>query len=170
VPGDAAPCVSDDLIIRPAVPGEHRLAADVMVEARARAEIDGTMPPGCHGPEAVEAWMRDVVLPDREVYVATADEQAVGLLVLDTAWLDQLHVRPTWWRRGVATTLLSLAKALRPHGFGLWVFEVNTPARRLYERGGLVVVRRTDGRDNEERAPDVAYAWQPPGGARLADD
>jgi GNAT superfamily N-acetyltransferase len=157
--------MSGSLLLRPAVTGEHGLAVEVLAQARAQAEADATMPPGRHGPEEVETWMRDVVLPTREVWVAMADERAVGLLVLDTAWLDQLHVRPTWWRCGVATALLSLAKSLRPDGFRLWVFEVNTPARRLYEREGLVAVRRTDGSGNEERAPDIEYVWHPTGGA-----
>jgi hypothetical protein len=51
--------------------------------------------------------------------------------------------------------------ALRPDGFELWVFAVNTRARRLYERHGLVAVEFTDGAGNEEGAPDVRYAWRP---------
>lgn len=162
---------SEDLVVRPAMHGEHRLCAGVQSEARARAEADGMMPPGRHGQDDVEAWMRDVVLPTREVWLAldaSDGESAVGLLVLDMRWLDQLHVRPAWWRRGVATTLLSLATSLRPDGFGLWVFEVNEPARRFYERHGLVPVRRTDGADNEEGAPDIEYAWRPGHRGRLA--
>lgn len=156
--------MTGDLVVRPAFPGEHDRCAQVLVEARAQAVADGTMPPTRHGPEQVADWMRDVVLPTREVWLAvepTTGETPVGLLVLDDAWLDQLHVRPAWWRRGIASTLLSLAMALRPDGFGLWVFEVNEPARRLYLRHGLFEVARTDGRDNEEGAPDVAYAWRP---------
>lgn len=156
--------MTEDLAVRPVLPGEHRRCAQVLVEARAQAAADRTMPPGRHGLAEVEAWMRDVVLPTREVWLAveaTSVETPVGLLVLDGAWLDQLHVRPAWWRRGVASMLLSLAMALRPDGFGLWVFEVNEPARRLYLRHGLFEVAHTDGRDNEEGAPDVAYAWRP---------
>jgi hypothetical protein len=31
--------------------------------------------------------------------------------------------------------------------------------QRFYERHGFVAARRTDGRDNEERAPDILYVW-----------
>jgi len=41
------------------------------------------------------------------------------------------------------------------------VFESNTGARRLYERRGLVVLERTDGSGNEEKAPDLRLAWRP---------
>ena len=47
----------------------------------------------------------------------------------------------------------------RPHGLRLWTFASNTGAQRFYARHGFVEVRRTDGRDNEERAPDVLYAY-----------
>jgi ribosomal protein S18 acetylase RimI-like enzyme len=84
-------------------------------------------------------------------------------MALDDTWLDDLYVAPRRAGRGIGSALLDLAKALRPGGFGLWVFEMNGPARRFYERHGLVPVERTDGSGNEERAPDVRYAWRPDG-------
>ena len=62
---------------------------------------------------------------------------------------------------GIGTALLDLATVLRPDGFGLWVFETNVAARRFYAARGLVEVERTDGADNEERAPDVHLRWTP---------
>ena len=35
----------------------------------------------------------------------------------------------------------------------------NTDARRFYEREGFVEAKRSDG-DNEEKLPDILYAWQ----------
>ena len=35
----------------------------------------------------------------------------------------------------------------------------NVGAQRFYERHGFVEIDRTDGRRNEERAPDILYAW-----------
>jgi ribosomal protein S18 acetylase RimI-like enzyme len=74
-------------------------------------------------------------------------------------WLHSLYVRPDHARHGIGTLLLDLAKARRPGGFSLWVFESNTGARRFYARHGLVTLERTDGSANEERAPDVRMAW-----------
>ncbi len=35
----------------------------------------------------------------------------------------------------------------------------NRGAQRFYERHGFVEIGRTDGTDNEERAPDIQYAY-----------
>ncbi len=166
---EEGPQQSVDLTMRPAAPEEHEQCADIYLSARGQAEADSTMPPGVHTSTEVRQWMRDVVLPEREVWLAHPPDEdtAVGLLVLDRAWLDSLYVRPGWWGRGVASALVSLAKALRPDGFALWVFEINAPARRLYDRHGLVIARRTDGSDNEEGAPDLQYVWEPGGGTSL---
>jgi RimJ/RimL family protein N-acetyltransferase len=43
----------------------------------------------------------------------------------------------------------------------LFVFARNTPARAFYERRGCRVVGTGDGSGNEEREPDVEYAWAP---------
>jgi len=54
---------------------------------------------------------------------------------------------------------LTLAKRERPGGLRLWTFESNTGAQRFYERHGFVATDRTDGRNNEEGAPDILYVW-----------
>ncbi len=46
-------------------------------------------------------------------------------------------------------------------GLQLWTFQVNGPAQSFYERHGCRAVERTDGATNEEREPDVRYAWRP---------
>ncbi len=83
----------------------------------------------------------------------------VGYLVLTDDWVDDLFVAPGHTGHGVGAALLDVARAERPHGFCLWVFESNTGARRFYARHGLVPLERTDGSTNEERAPDLRMAW-----------
>ena len=60
---------------------------------------------------------------------------------------------------GIGSQLVDLAKRVRPDGLQLWTFASNMGAQRFYERHGFVAVRRTDGRENEERAPDILYVW-----------
>ncbi len=84
----------------------------------------------------------------------------MAYLRLTEEWLDDLYVVPGHARRGIGSALLETAKALRPGGFGLWVFETNAPARAFYAGHGLVEVERTDGSDNEERAPDIRMTWR----------
>ena len=83
----------------------------------------------------------------------------VGILVLNGSWVEQLYVEPALTGHGIGTGLVALAKRERPSGLRLWTFVSNTGAQRFYERHGFVEVKRTDGRDNEEHAPDVLYAW-----------
>lgn len=144
--------------VRRAVATEARAVADVWLRSR-RASVPA-IPAPVHPDDEVRGWFADVVLPDREVWVATdgTDGAIVAVLVLDGGWLDQLHVAPGWFGRGIGTALVDRAKAERPGGLDLWTFAGNTGARRFYERHGFVAVATTDG-DNEEGEPDIRYHW-----------
>lgn len=109
----------------------------------------------------VREWFADVVLPQREVWVAEDGGPLVGVLVLEDEWLDQLYVDPDHTGRGIGTELMAVAKAQRPTGLSLWTFQANVRARSFYERHGFRPTAATDG-DNEEGAPDVRYEWPPP--------
>jgi len=61
----------------------------------------------------------------------------------------------------VGSALLEVARSVWPD-LQLWTFQRNHGARRFYERHGFVVVRETDGADNDEKEPDVLYSWQSP--------
>ncbi len=164
-PENAADDVAE-LLIRPAHDADAEPLADLFVAAREAAYP--AMPHPVHPPHEVRHWFgevlgleeRTVPMPDeREVWVAEADGMLVGYVVLDPGWLDSLYVRPDLTGRGIGAALLDLVKSLRPDGFGLWVFASNIAAQRFYRRHGLVPVRRTDGSENEERAPDVEMLW-----------
>jgi GNAT superfamily N-acetyltransferase len=118
--------------------------------------------PGLHTPEEDRAFFRDVVLPQREVWLATDQGgRVLGFVALSDDMLDHIYVHPDAQRRGVGSALLDQAKRQRPGGFTLWVFQQNEGARSFYEKHGLVPLRFTDGQGNDEKAPDVLYAWQP---------
>lgn len=155
-----------DLLIRPAHDEDAEPLADLFVAAREAAYP--ALPHPVHPPHEVRHWFqealgleeRTVPMPDeRAVWVAEADAMIVGYAVLDPGWLDSLYVRPDLTGRGIGTALLDLVKGLCPDGFGLYVFASNVAARRFYARHGLVPVRRTDGSENEEGAPDVEMLW-----------
>ncbi|MEU9448385.1 GNAT family N-acetyltransferase [Streptomyces sp. NPDC048277] len=111
--------------------------------------------------DEVRAYFRDVVVPERETWVAAAGGRIVGMMVLADGLLSQLYLDPAWRGRGVGDRFVALAKELRPGGLTLWTFQVNKPAHRFYERHGFVAVEYTDGSGNEEREPDVRYVWRP---------
>ena len=123
------------------------------------------VPAPVHDDEDVRRWFREHVFARCEVWLAEQDGRVVGLLVLESDWVDQLYVEPTETGRGIGSELLGVAKRERPAGLRLWTFEANDGARRFYERHGFVATERTDGSGNEERAPDVLYAWPGRAGA-----
>jgi GNAT superfamily N-acetyltransferase len=106
------------------------------------------------------------VVQEREVWLVVAgDGTVLGVMVLDGDWVGQLYVDPAWTRKGLGARFLELAKRRQPGGLQLWTFASNVRAQRFYERHGFTVQERTDGSGNEERAPDLRYAWRPPRGA-----
>ncbi|MFJ6543813.1 GNAT family N-acetyltransferase [Streptomyces sp. NPDC091385] len=115
-----------------------------------------------HSDDEVRAYLRDVVLPRHETWVAEdAEAGIVGMMVLDGETLSQLYLDPVWRGRGLGDRFVALAKERVPGGLDLWAFQVNKPARRFYERHGFTAVEYTDGAGNEEREPDVRYVWLP---------
>ena len=142
--------------------GAHdaRAAAGLYLRAREAALRAGSIPAGVHDDDDVRGYFASRIVEDCELWVAEQDGALAGILVLDGDFVDQLYVEPGLTGRGIGSALLAVAKRERPQGLQLWAFQTNTGARRFYERHGFVEVRRTEGRDNEERAPDVLYAYR----------
>ena len=153
-----------DLTLRSADPGDVGALATLYVAARAAAVP--TIPPSVHDADQVHRWLAERVRsPEADVWMAERDDGAagpLGLLVLEADWVQSLYVAPGYTGAGVGTTLLDLAKGLRPGGLGLYVFESNTRAQEFYVRHGFGEVRRSDGSQNEEGAPDIELAWPDP--------
>ncbi|MGZ6672060.1 MAG: N-acetyltransferase family protein [Solirubrobacteraceae bacterium] len=139
---------------------DARAAADLYLRAREAALRAGSIPAGVHDDDDVRGYFASRIVEDCELWVAEQDGGFAGILVLDGDFVDQLYVEPGLTGRGIGSALLAVAKRERPQGLQLWAFQTNMGARRFYERHGFVEVRRTDGRDNEERAPDVLYAYR----------
>ncbi|MFF7526395.1 GNAT family N-acetyltransferase [Streptomyces pseudovenezuelae] len=146
------------VVIRRATASDAAASADVYLRSFAAALPTVVRP---RSDDEVHAYIRDVVVPSHETWVAVAEEQVVGLMVLDGDLLSQLYLDPGWRGRGIGDRFVTLAKERGPQGLSLWTFQVNKPAHRFYERHGFVEAERTDGGGNEEREPDVRYVWRP---------
>ncbi|GGK31740.1 N-acetyltransferase [Pilimelia terevasa] len=132
--------------------------AEVLLRSR-RAAVDA-IPPAVHSDAEVRDWIRTVVIPEREVWLAEdADGRPLGVLVLDGEWVDQLYIEPAFTGMGLGSRLIQLAKSRRPAGLQLWTFVTNTAAQRFYLRHGFTVAETTDGSGNEEKAPDIRFIW-----------
>lgn len=147
--------MSTDATVRLAADADLPAVAEVYLAARAVA----AMPPGIHAAADVRSWVGTWDLSERDVWVAESGGAIVGFANLTPTWLDGLYVAPGAQRAGIGSTLVDLAKSVRPDGFGLWVFEINEPARGFYRNHGFVALEGTDGSANEEHAPDVKMVW-----------
>ncbi len=57
-----------------------------------------------------------------------------------------------------SSLLLKIATDASPV-LNLWVFQQNDQAIRFCESRGFILVKKTEGKDNEERTPDARYRW-----------
>ena len=147
--------MADEITIRVAVADDAGAIAETWLAAF-RETYD--FPPA-HADHEVRDWVRRGLLPSTRTWVATAEGSVIGFLALREEWVEQLYVRQPWTGRGIGSRLMTLAKARQPAGLQLWTFQVNSGARRFYERHGFSAMELTDGLGNEERQPDVRYAW-----------
>jgi len=146
------------ITIRRAEPRDAAGIGDVWL-ASWRATFD--FEPG-HPDEDVRRWLATELVPQHESWVAVdAEGVVVALMALSNAMIEQLYVAPAWIGRGLGRRLVALARERRPAGLDLFCFAVNSNARRFYEGQGFTPVAFGDGSGNEERQPDVRYAWRP---------
>ena len=148
--------------VRPAREEEIEPLTRLFVRARNEMEYLPSVP------ESAVDVIADRIREHEELWVADADGRVVGFLGIEAstnlggvAVLEKLYVEPGDQGRGIGAALLEKAKALRPDGLYLWVFQKNDGARRLYERHGFQLLKLTDGAANMEREPDALYRWEP---------
>ncbi|MEA2453507.1 MAG: hypothetical protein QOG04_2217 [Actinomycetota bacterium] len=146
--------MSGNLSLRPAASRDAGAISDVFLAAwdDALSEI-----PKVHTDDQVRAWIRDVVIPDTNVWVAEIGDEVVGFFSLDGESLEQMYVHPDHQGIEVGTALLERARQLSPTRLQLYTFARNEGARRFYERHGFKAI--AFGQDNEENEPDVLYEW-----------
>ncbi len=146
-----------EFLIRQGRADDARAIADVHLDSRREA-----MPwlPVLHSRDETIDYFAGHVLRDEKVFVAEVNRQVAGFLALEGDRIDHLYVAPAFQSRGIGDRLLAIAKGSRPEGLTLWTFQRNARARRFYEARGFVAVRFSDGSNNEEREPDVLYAWR----------
>ena len=116
--------------------------------------------PELHGEADVRRYMAERVIGECEVQLVRREHGPVAFLALRNDMVDHLYVLPEAQRVGIGAALLEAAKARRPAGLRLWVFQRNHGARAFYARHGFAEMELTDGADNEEREPDVLLWWE----------
>ena len=119
-----------------------------------------TMPhmPVLHKPEEDLAFYSTVVFPGAEIWLGERSGIIVGFIAFRPGRVDHLYVHPDHQGCGIGSTLLALAQAAE-RSLCVWTFQCNLRARGFYERHGFRIEQESDGANNEERQPDVLYAW-----------
>ena len=144
------------MILRAATSADAPAIAELFLASR-RAALPYL--PELHTDAETHEWIALHLLATHEVTVAEVDGRITGFAALEAGLLGHLYVDPEHQGTGVGSELLAWAKTRRPDGLELWTFQRNEGARRFYERRGFREVELTDGSRNEEREPDVRYAW-----------
>ena len=112
-----------------------------------------------HTEAELRAWFQEVVLPERDVWVADDGGAVVAVLCSRTTGsISSTSNQATPAVASVPSCWLSPSGGGSQHR--LWTFEANVRARSFYDRHGFAATGATAG-DNEEGAPDVRYEWSP---------
>jgi putative acetyltransferase len=116
--------------------------------------------PVLHTPEGDAEYFGGHVFDTCAVAVAVAETDRIqGFIAWRPGWVDHLYVDTAHTGRGIGSALLELAMADQP-ALDLWAFQKNAAAIAFYKRHGFRAIRETDGRDNEEKEPDVLMRWE----------
>jgi GNAT superfamily N-acetyltransferase len=126
-----------------------------------RRTVETSLPfvPRLHTPEEDAWWFAERLYATNQVWLAEAGQGPEGYIAYRADFIEHLFVRPESQGAGLGLTLLEKARADADE-LSLWTFQQNLRARRFYERHGFLIVTETDGRDNEEKLPDVLYRWR----------
>ncbi|MHA3976767.1 N-acetyltransferase family protein [Halovulum sp. GXIMD14794] len=114
--------------------------------------------PVLHSPEGDRKFFGNTVLSTEDVRLFEDGGQVIGFIATKDDWVNHLYVDQAHWRRGVGSRLLEIAKADAPR-LQLWTFQGNDGARQFYAAHEFTEVEFTDGRNNEEKTPDVRLVW-----------
>ncbi|MEG9298199.1 GNAT family N-acetyltransferase [Mangrovibacillus sp. Mu-81] len=116
------------------------------------------------GQEEIHSFQNQVyylnhILPKEfHIEVALMDEEVVGLIAYNESEISQLYIHIGYQGNGIGIRLLNKAKDQSSGRLTLYTFEINTKARRFYEKHGFNIIGR--GNENEENLPDILYEWR----------
>lgn len=144
-----SPSEGSRVTLRRAAGSDADTASEIYLCARHAAVL--TIPPVAHEDDEVRRWFREVVVTDRETWLAEQDDRPMAVMVLDGDELDQLYVHPDWTNRGVGSALLRLAQHQRPSGLTLCDFSVKPRCAALL-RAARLRRRQPHRRQRQRRA------------------
>jgi len=147
-----------EIELRPATAADYDAIATIW---HLSASLPGVGPAKLPSLERLRARIDVEIAAGWRVTLAAAGGEIIGFLAIkpDDAILDQLFMHPEARGMGLGLMLLDAAKAQLPQGFTLFTRPGNTPARKFYEKHGLVHLR--DELHPVFGDPIVWYEWVP---------
>ncbi len=111
-----------------------------------------------HPADQARKWFCEVLAPSCEIWVVEHDGRVAGMMAMDGSQIDRLYIDPDAQRQGLGAVLLDKAKQLCPDGLRLVTHQINTGARRFFERHDFEAYEfgRSPAPEDE---PDVWYRW-----------
>ena len=116
---------------------------------------------GIKDPHPIEAqanYFNNEVLPKNKLRLAFDESRLVAFLASNSESIAQLHVRVQYFRQGIGTRLLKMAKEESAGSLWLFTFAQNISARRFYEHHGFIAVQH--GYEPTWKLDDVKYEWR----------
>lgn len=111
-----------------------------------------------HTFEEDQAYFRDVILVNNDVWVAEKDGVPVAFMAIAGDFIDQLYVDPKHQRRGIGQAFLEFARSLSPDRLWLYTLQINRNARAFYEKNGFRAFKFGVS-PAPESEPDIEYHW-----------
>lgn len=125
-----------------------------------RASFDDRLPwlKGLHTPQEDQWFYENCIFTQCNIWAVFAPEMT-GIIAFKTGWIEQLYILPEFQGRGIGSVLLKQAQQTFPH-LQLWTFQRNIQAQKFYGKHGFTAIDQTDGRNNEEKEPDILFEWR----------
>ena len=146
-----------DFLIRPYKSDDFEPVTTLWRRAREQAFPDFQRRKG-HTFEEDQAYFRDVILINNDVWVVEIDRKPVAFMAIAGDFIDQLYVHPDYQRIGLGESLLAHARTLSPEHLWLYTLQINTNGRAFYEKNGFRIVKLGIS-PAPESEPDVEYHW-----------
>jgi len=146
-----------NLSIRPYKSDDFAVVTSLWRRAREQAFPEFQHRKG-HTFEEDQAYFRDVILVNNDVWVAEVDGEPVAFMAIAGDFIDQLYVDPEHQRRGLGKALLDYARSLSPEHLWLYTLQINTNGRAFYEKNDFCAVKLGISPPPESE-PDVEYHW-----------
>lgn len=145
-------------MIRNACNDDSDSTADLYIESR---KTHVGFAPLVHSEKRIRSWIRDILIPSGNAQVLEENESIVAMMATttqeDASWIDQLYVKANLTSQGFGSLMLEKALKELTGPTKLHSFQKNTGARRFYEKYGFKAVEFTDGKNNQEKCPDILY-------------